>query len=202
MDLESDLRRDRRAPRSVPAIPVAAEQAAAKGTRSGNGNRAPICETRVCHWAQGWTRAWRGDLSGALSKLAQAIDEATASHDTMLQLYALLVQGFTRAALGDSNGARASADAALQAAADLMEFFEAPGHASCRSRLPSRRARRSGTAGIQPVAPTFGGLNRMMAGLYRVLSSGTAGVRRRRHRAAVGRRDRRAVSAAAICRWR
>ncbi len=48
----------------------------------------------------------------------------------MLQLYALLVQGFARANLGDSAGAHASADASLAAAADLMEFFEGLGHAT------------------------------------------------------------------------
>ncbi len=144
--------------------PRAAEQAAANALEVATviGHQSAI---GVCHWAQGWTRAWRGDLSGALSKLAQAIDEATASHDTMLLLYALLVQGFTRAALGDSNGARASADAALQAAADLMEFFEAPGHAvvavACQAAEQNEAAQRAYSLSRQR-----GGLNRMMAGVF------------------------------------
>ena len=144
--------------------PRAAEQAAANALEVAAeiGHHSAI---GVCHWAQGWTRAWRGDLSGALSKLAQAIDEATASHDTMLLLYALLVQGFARAALGDSNGARASADAALQAAADLMEFFEAPGHAvvavACQAADQNEAAQRAYSLSRQR-----GGLNRMMAGVF------------------------------------
>ena len=144
--------------------PRAAEQAAAKALEVAAeiGHHAAI---GVCHWAQGWTRAWRGDLHGALSKLAHAIEEATASHDTMLLLYALLVQGFARAALGDSNGARASADAALQAAADLMEFFEAPGHATvavaCQAADQNEAAQRAYTLSRQR-----GGLNRMMAGVF------------------------------------
>ena len=95
--------------------PVAVEDAAAKGLEVSTaiGNHAT---TRVFHWAQGWARAWQGDLHGALVKLDSAVEEAAAAHDTMLQLYALLVQGFTRAYLGDSDGAHASADAALAAA--------------------------------------------------------------------------------------
>ena len=109
--------------------PVAVEDAAVKGLKVSTaiGNHAT---TRVCHWAQGWARAWRGELHGALIKLDTAVEEAAAAHDTMLQLYALLAQGFTRAYLGDSDGAHASADAALAAAADLMEFFEGLGHAT------------------------------------------------------------------------
>ena len=97
--------------------------------------------------------------------MLRGIDEATASHDTMLLLYALLVQGFARAALGDSNGARASADAALQAAADLMEFFEAPGHAvvavACQAADQNEAAQRAYSLSRQR-----GGLNRMMAGVF------------------------------------
>ncbi len=56
---------------------------------------------RACYWARGWARAWQGDLHAALADLGKAIETAAAAHDTMLQLYSLLVQGFTRANLGD-----------------------------------------------------------------------------------------------------
>ena len=83
----------------------------------------------------------------------------------MLQLYALLVQGFARAALGDSDGARASADAALAAAADLMEFFEAPGHAAvavaCQAAGDYDAAKQA-----YCLARQRAGLNRMMAGVF------------------------------------
>jgi predicted ATPase/class 3 adenylate cyclase/DNA-binding CsgD family transcriptional regulator len=109
--------------------PVACEQAAAKAldVATAIGNHATV---RTCHWAKGWARAWLGDFHGALIETDRAIDEAAAAHDTMLQLYALLVQGFTRAQLGDIGGARASSDMANGTAADLMEFFIAPGHAT------------------------------------------------------------------------
>ena len=107
--------------------PVAVEDVAAKGLEvstaiSNHG------ATRVFHWAQGWARAWQGNYHAALDKLDSAAEEAAAAHDTMLQLYALLVQGFTRAFLGDSDGAHASADVALAAAADLIAFFEGLGY--------------------------------------------------------------------------
>ena len=83
----------------------------------------------------------------------------------MLQLYALLSQGFTRAYLGDSDGARVSADAALAAAADLMEFFEGLGHATvavaCQAAGDHEAANQAYAFGRQ-----WAGLNRMMAGLF------------------------------------
>ena len=79
------------------------------------------------------------------TELDMAIEEASAAHDTMLQLYGLLVQGLTRAALGDSDGAHASANASMTAAADLMEFFEdigrAIGAAAHQAAASTRRPR-------------------------------------------------------------
>ncbi len=101
------------------AVDEIAENGLAVSTAIGNRT-----STLVFRWAQGWSRAHQADYHGALIKLDTAIEEAAAARNTMLQLYALLVQGFTRAALGDSDGAHASADAAKAAAADLMEFVE------------------------------------------------------------------------------
>ncbi len=105
--------------------PAACQRAAAKALEvaSAIGNHATV---RAGHWASGWARGFRGDFRGALRELGTAIDLATAAHDTMLQLYGLLVQGFLRAHLGDADGARASADSAQETASDLMEFFAAP----------------------------------------------------------------------------
>src|SRR3954453_4486803 len=85
----------------------------------------------------------------------------------MLHLYCLLAQGFLRAHLGDVDGARASADSALETAADLMEFFAAPGHAtvgvSCQAAGDGRGAQAAyekarGQAYVNPmmVAGVFG----------------------------------------------
>ena len=144
--------------------PVAVEDVAAKGLEVSTaiGNHGA---TRVFHWAQGWARAWQGNYHAALDKLDSAAEEAAAAHDTMLQLYALLVQGFTRAFLGDSDGAHASADVALAAAADLIAFFEGLGYAIV---AVAYQATGDDEAALQAYAEARqrSGLNRMMAGLY------------------------------------
>ena len=144
--------------------PVAVEDAATKGLEISTaiGNHAT---TRVFHWAQGWARAWQGNLHGALVQLDSAVEDAAAAQNTMLQLYALLVQGFTRANLGDSDGAHASADTALTAAADLMEFFEGLGQATV---AVAYQAAGDDEAAFQTyaLARQRSGLNRMMAGLF------------------------------------
>ncbi|OBB03546.1 transcriptional regulator [Mycobacteriaceae bacterium 1482268.1] len=140
--------------------PVACERAAAKALEVATaiGNHATI---RACHWASGWARAWLGDFHGALVEIDQAIDEAAAAHDTMLQLYALLVQGFTRAQLGDIDGARASSEVANGTAADLMEFFRAPAQATvamaCQAAGEAEAAR-----GAYAIARQQTGVNRML----------------------------------------
>ena len=144
--------------------PGAVEDVAAKGLEVSTaiGNHGA---TRVFHWAQGWARAWQGSFHAALAKLDSAVEEAAAAHDTMLQLYSLLVQGFVRAHLGDSDGAHASADVALAAAADLMEFFEGLGHATV---AVAYQAAGDEEAALQAyaLARQRSGLNRMMAGLF------------------------------------
>ncbi|WP_206428708.1 helix-turn-helix transcriptional regulator, partial [Mycolicibacterium stellerae] len=144
--------------------PVAVQDAATRGLEISTaiGNHAT---TRVFCWAQGWVRTYQGDLHGALIELDRAVEDAAAAQNTMLQLYALLVQGFTRANLGDSDGAHASADTALTAAADLMEFFEGLGQATV---AVAYQAAGDDEAAVQTyaLARQRSGLNRMMAGLY------------------------------------
>jgi DNA-binding CsgD family transcriptional regulator len=102
-------------------------------------------------------------LHGALIELDRAVEDA--AENRMLQLYALLMQGFTRASLGDSGGAHASAERALNAAADLMEFFEDLGHATV---AVAYQAAGDDEAAFRTYASARrrSGLNRMMAGLY------------------------------------
>jgi DNA-binding CsgD family transcriptional regulator len=144
--------------------PVAVEDAAAKGlaVSIAINNRAT---TRVFYWAQGWARAWQGDLRGALVKIDSATEDAGDARNTMLQLYALLVQGFTRAYLGDSAGAHATADAALAAAADLMEFFEGLGYATVAVAYQAAGDDEAASQAYA-LARQRSGLNRMMGGLF------------------------------------
>jgi DNA-binding CsgD family transcriptional regulator/tetratricopeptide (TPR) repeat protein len=142
--------------------PVAVQDAARKGlevSRAVGGQ----ATTRLFHWARGWALAWQGDLHGALVALDSAVEDG--AENTMLQLYALMVQGFTRASLGDSDGAHASANRALATAADLMEFFEGLGQATV---AVAYQAAGDDEAAFQnyAVARELSGLNRMMAGLY------------------------------------
>ncbi|WP_231988571.1 LuxR C-terminal-related transcriptional regulator [Mycobacterium sp. 1274761.0] len=140
--------------------PAACQEAAAKAYEIAAeiGDRTT---TRTCLWAVGWARAWLGDITGALAKVDRAIDEAAAAHDTMLQLYALLVQGFARSHLGDVAGARASAEVALDAASDLMEFYVAPGYATLAMAYQAAGDGEAATAAYAK-ARRQTGVNRMM----------------------------------------
>ena len=151
-------------PRSAPAIPVAVEDAAAKGTRGINRDRKPRDDAGVPLGPRLGTCMARR-LARCLVKLDSAIEDAADAHDTMLQLYALLVQGFTRAYLGDSAGAHASADAALAAAADLMEFFEGLGHATVAVAYQAAGDDEAASHAYA-LARQRSGLNRMMGGLF------------------------------------
>ena len=142
--------------------PIAVQDAAKKGlevSRAIGGH----ATTRLFHWARGWALAWQGDLHGALVALDSAVEDA--AQNTMLQLYALLVQGFTRASLGDSDGAHASANTALTTAADLMEFFEGLGQATVAVAYQAAGDEEAAFK-TYAVARELSGLNRMMAGLY------------------------------------
>jgi predicted ATPase/class 3 adenylate cyclase/DNA-binding CsgD family transcriptional regulator len=72
-----------------------------------------------CRWCLGGAQCWQGDLAGAAAQFAELVAEAHAAHDGFHEAMSLATQGLALAYQGDTGAARASADAAIQAAAEL-----------------------------------------------------------------------------------
>ena len=64
-------------------------------------------------------QVFQGDLAGAVAQFAAVADEAEAAHDEILRADSLACQGVALAYQGDTAAARAAADAAVEAAAEL-----------------------------------------------------------------------------------
>ena len=76
-----------------------------------------------CRWSLGIAQAMTGDLAGAVAQLREVIAEADAAHDGYWRCCALFMQAFMLAYHGDLNAARQAANSAVEAAAELGEFF-------------------------------------------------------------------------------
>ena len=72
-----------------------------------------------CRWCLGGAQCWQGDLAGAVAQFAELVAEAHAAHDGFHEAISLATQGLALAYQGDTGAARAAADAAIQAAAEL-----------------------------------------------------------------------------------
>jgi predicted ATPase/class 3 adenylate cyclase/DNA-binding CsgD family transcriptional regulator len=72
-----------------------------------------------CRWCLGVAQGWQGDLAGAAAQFAELVSEAHAARDGFHEAISLATQGFALAYQGDTGAARAAADAAIQAAAEL-----------------------------------------------------------------------------------
>jgi predicted ATPase/class 3 adenylate cyclase/DNA-binding CsgD family transcriptional regulator len=75
--------------------------------------------SRRCRFGLGIAQASNGDLAGAVAQFAAVADEAEAAHDEIFRADSLAYQGVALAYQGDTAEARAAADAAVEAAAEL-----------------------------------------------------------------------------------
>jgi predicted ATPase/class 3 adenylate cyclase/DNA-binding CsgD family transcriptional regulator len=75
--------------------------------------------SRLCRVCLGVAQMWKGDLAGAVAQLAAVAVEAEAAHDEIIRADSLTFRGFALAYQGDTVAARAAADAAVEAAAEL-----------------------------------------------------------------------------------
>jgi DNA-binding CsgD family transcriptional regulator len=75
--------------------------------------------SRGCRWCLGVAQLYQGDLAGAAAQFAELVAEAQAAHDGVIEANSLLNQGLVLAYQGDTGAARAAADAAVEAAAEL-----------------------------------------------------------------------------------
>jgi predicted ATPase/class 3 adenylate cyclase/DNA-binding CsgD family transcriptional regulator len=75
--------------------------------------------SRQCRWCLGLAQTMQGDLAGAVAQFAELVADAEAAHDGIYQALSLAGQGIALAWQGDTDAARAAADAAVEAAAEL-----------------------------------------------------------------------------------
>jgi len=102
--------------------PIAARAAAEEGRDLADaiGDRFAL---RACRWDLGVAQLMTGDLVGAIAQLREVIAEADATHDTIWGCAALCMQALVLAFHGDPSAARAAANAAIEAAAELGGFY-------------------------------------------------------------------------------
>ncbi|MGO8964205.1 MAG: LuxR C-terminal-related transcriptional regulator [Mycobacterium sp.] len=98
--------------------PIAARAAAEEGRDLADaiGDR---FDARRCRWYLGIAQLYRGDLAGAVAQFAAVADEAEAAHDEIWRVDSLVGLGIALAHQGDYAAARAAADAAVEATAEL-----------------------------------------------------------------------------------
>ena len=98
--------------------PIAARAAAEEGRDLADaiGDR---FHSRLCRVCLGVAQVFQGDLAGAVAQFAEVAAEAEAAHDEIWRADSLAYQGIALAYQGDTAAARAAADAAIEAAAEL-----------------------------------------------------------------------------------
>jgi predicted ATPase/class 3 adenylate cyclase/DNA-binding CsgD family transcriptional regulator len=76
-------------------------------------------QSRMCRVCLGTAQVFQGDLAGAVAQFAAVADEAEAAHDEIWRADSLTFQGVALSYQGETAAARAAADAAIEAAAEL-----------------------------------------------------------------------------------
>jgi predicted ATPase/class 3 adenylate cyclase/DNA-binding CsgD family transcriptional regulator len=79
--------------------------------------------SRLCRFCLGAAQLFQGDLAGAAAQFGELVAEAQAAHDRLVEVNSLAYQGIVLAWQGDTGAARAAADAAIEAAAELGGIF-------------------------------------------------------------------------------
>ena len=107
----------------VAGDPVEARAAAAEGRDFADaiGDRFHSSECRL--WL-GWAQMWLGEITDALAQFAGVITDGEAAHDMISVVLGLTARGMSLAFRGDADAARAAADAAIEAGADVAGLYE------------------------------------------------------------------------------
>jgi predicted ATPase len=75
--------------------------------------------SRMCRWCVGCAQLLTADLAAAAAQFSEVAADAQAAHDSMWEAYSLLCLGTMLAYQGDTSGARAAAEAAIECATDV-----------------------------------------------------------------------------------
>ena len=86
--------------------------------------------SRFCRWCLGYAQVYQGDLVGAAAQFGELVAEARAAHDGVLEAISLAGHSIVLGYQGDTAAARAAADAAIEAAAELGGIAAAQGYAA------------------------------------------------------------------------
>ena len=89
--------------------------------------------SRLCRWSLGNAQLYQGDLAGAAAQFGELVAEAQAAHDGIIEVTSLTGHSVVLAHQGDTAAARAAADAAIEAAAELGEIAAANGYTALAS---------------------------------------------------------------------
>ncbi len=114
---------------SVAGDPIATRAAAEEGRDLAEaiGDR---FASSYCRWCLAVAQGYQGDLVGAAAQFGELVAEAQAAHDGILEAASLAYQGIMLAFQGDTGAARAAADAAIEAAAELGGIYADTGYAA------------------------------------------------------------------------
>jgi predicted ATPase/class 3 adenylate cyclase/DNA-binding CsgD family transcriptional regulator len=101
--------------------PIAARAAAEEGRDLADtiGDR---FVSRQCRWCLGVLQLWQGDLVAGVAQLGSVVTDAEAAHDVFFKAQSLTGQSHGLAWQGQTDAARAAADAAIEAAAEVGEI--------------------------------------------------------------------------------
>ncbi|WP_230987176.1 LuxR family transcriptional regulator [Mycolicibacter heraklionensis] len=102
------------------------QTAAEEGLRIAEGIGAAFI-ARQCRFALGWAQMYGGDLSGAVTRLGEVIEDAARANDAMYSIYGHTMRTFVLAYAGDAAGSRAEA-AAASGSVSLFEYYNGPVH--------------------------------------------------------------------------
>jgi DNA-binding CsgD family transcriptional regulator len=84
--------------------------------------------SRQCRFCLGMAQVFQSDLIGAATQFGGLVAEAQAAHDGLLEVNSLAAHSTVLAWQGDAAAARAAADAAIEAAAELGGIYAASGY--------------------------------------------------------------------------
>ena len=85
-------------------------------------------DSRRCRFWLAMAHLYQGDLARAAAQFAELVAEAKAAHDGVWEVNSLASQGIVLAYQGDAGAARAAADAAIRAAAEVGGVFAGIGY--------------------------------------------------------------------------
>jgi predicted ATPase/class 3 adenylate cyclase/DNA-binding CsgD family transcriptional regulator len=84
--------------------------------------------SRLCRFCLAVGQLFHGDLVGAATQFGEVVAEARTAHDVLVEVDSLAYLGLVLAWQGDTGAARAAADAAIEAAAEVGGIYAALGY--------------------------------------------------------------------------